>query len=542
MELNENRLSFFTNISHELRSPLSLIINPIREMLKNDNSNPDSFNLGIIYSNAQRLLKMTDRLLMFRKVDNELGEPQREPVDLLNLCRQVFFCFGEEARAKSLRYTFNSSLGQSMTYADPEKIEIIIYNIIANAVKFCPKTGEVDVNLEEIGDNFILSVRDSGPGIPPQLGGRLFERFTQAPVGEPAGLQKGFGIGMYLAKALTDMHQGELSYECPPSGGTIFRLGLKRLNDPISSPITEVEEGRNDEARTEDVPSSFNEKSDSSTVMLDELVSNRKILLVVDDDRQVTAYIRHIFSDLTVYETASAEEGLEKVQQITPDIIISDIFMGGADGLEFCKKMKAGSLAYIPIVFLTSHGAADMRLKGAESGADEFITKPFEVDLLRARVYHILKDRELLKKYFFNEITLQSNPLKISDEYSGFLATCIAIVQEHIDRDDFDSKLFAKLVGMSRSRLYTKVKSISGLSVNEFVKLIRLRKAAEQMIHTNGQIKEISFQVGFSDAKYFREQFTRLFGIKPSEYIRKYRKNFQDNRNLNEQFAKIKAK
>jgi signal transduction histidine kinase/response regulator of citrate/malate metabolism len=524
MELNERRLSFFTNISHEFRSPLSLIINPIREMLKNEGAQPDSFNLGIMYTNAQRLLKMTDRLLMFRKVDSEWGELECRDTDLLNLCRQVFFCFEDEARSKSLRYAFECGLEGASVFGDAEKIEIIVYNIISNAIKFCPREGEVVVALGQEEGRYLLSVKDTGPGIPPDVSGRVFEKFVHA------NAPQGFGIGLYLAKALADMHGATLTFDCPQVGGTIFYLSLPRQGAVAPLSVQTFL----------DVPET--ETAPPASGLEQELVSSRKTLLVIDNDRQVCAYIQHLFPDLVVHITENADDGWQKVQDIGPDIIISDIFMEGTDGIAFTKKLKTSNWAHTPVILLTGHAAPDIRLQGAESGADEFITKPFEAELLRARVYNMLKDRELLRKFFFNEITLQSNTLKISEEFSGFLAACISVVEEQIDRDDFDSKKFAKLMGMSRSRLYARVKSISGLSVNEFVKLIRLRKAAELMIHTQGQIKEISFQVGFNDIKYFREQFTRLFGLKPSDYIRRYRKNFQDNAHLNDQFSQIKGK
>lgn len=536
-ELNEKRLSFFTNISHEFRSPLTLIINPINEIIKNGTATAEDYNLRVVQSNAQRLLKITDQLLLFRKTDNEFGKIEPVNLDLVNLCRQVFFCFSDEAVLKSLTYDFNCGLEQAQVYADAEKIEIIIFNLIANAIKFSPQHGRVCVKLEAQDDRFMIAVSDNGPGVPPNIGDKLFQKFYQVPDKQTAGSAKGFGIGLYLSKAFADMHEANLSYSCLASGGTVFSFGLKKVTgqaEKIVDSNIAVQAFLNHPVITN------NRKEDH----LSELVGEKKVMLVIDNDRQLTAYIKKLFSYLTVYEAENGEEGWKKVQELAPDIIICDVVMDESNGIEVCKKIKSSSsYGHIPVILLTGCSAADMRLKGAECGADDYILKPFESELVIARVNNILKDRAMLKKFFFNEITLQAaEPLKVADEFRGFLADCIAIVEANIERDDFDSKVFAKKMGISRSKLYTKVKAISGLSVNEFVKLIRLRKAAELMIKTDGQVKEIAFQVGFNDPKYFSEQFTRLFQLKPSEYIKKYRDSFQDKTHLNDQFSRIKKR
>lgn len=553
MELNEKRLSFFTNISHEFRSPLTLIINPIREILKNETRSPDHFNLSVLYSNAQRLLRMTDQLLLFRKADNELGKIEIKELDLLNLCRQIYFCFTEEAKSKNLKYEFDCILDEVRINADAQKVEIILFNLISNAIKFSRAEGSVMVKLEEIGNDYSVSIKDNGPGIPAGTGEKLFKKFYQDKI-QVGSAEKGFGIGLYLSKAFADMHDAKLYYQCPESGGTIFTFSIKRASGQDTlKPLKKIDAHMVTEeiaASGLSVQSFLNTSANAETDgfgiqddQLNDLFTNKKVMLVIDDDKQLRAFIKHLFGDLVVYEAENVSEGWKKVQQLIPDIVICDVIMEESNGIEFCKKLKThSSFGHIPLILLTGLSSGEFRLKGAEYGADDYILKPFDSELLVARVNNILKDREVLKKFFFNEITLKPDVLKVSDEYRGFLTDCITVVEENIERDDFDSKVFAKKMGMSRSKLYVKVKAISGLSVNEFVKLIRLRKAAELMIHTDCQIKEICFQVGLTDPKYFREQFTRLFRLKPSEYIKKYRKTFQSNTHLNNQFNQIKDK
>jgi DNA-binding response OmpR family regulator len=237
----------------------------------------------------------------------------------------------------------------------------------------------------------------------------------------------------------------------------------------------------------------------------------------------------------TVYQAVNGEEGLQLASQYIPDIIISDVNMQGISGIDLCKTLKEDpALNHIPVILLTGSSSAETKLQGVEGGADDYITKPFEKELLVARVVNLLKNMNNLQKYFYNEVTLQKNPLKISTEYKEFLERCIAIVERHIDDENFNVKILASELGISHSNLYKKVKSLSGQSVNGFIRFIRLRKAAELLINTHSNVNEAAAEVGFNDTRYFRQQFSLLFGMNPSDYIKKYRKVFGKSFTLNE--------
>lgn len=266
----------------------------------------------------------------------------------------------------------------------------------------------------------------------------------------------------------------------------------------------------------------------------EELITDNQSVLVVDDDEQMRNYLTQLFSaNYTVHQAESGEEGIHLAYQTLPDIIISDVKMPGISGIDFCKTVKAEpSLSHIPVILLTGESSIEKQLEGAEGGADDYITKPFEAELLVAKVVNQLKARSTLQNYFYNEITLQENPLKISAEYKEFLEKCIAVVEAHLEDEEFNVKALASAMAMSHSALYKKVKSISGQSVNAFIRFIRLRKAAGLLIHTDANINEAAAEVGFTSVKYFREQFAKLFGMKPSEYTKKYRKTFGKSYNL----------
>lgn len=532
-ELNEKKLSFFTDISHEFRTPLTLIINPLKDLLYSKEKKVDNGDLNIVYRNARRLLSLVDQLLLFRKAGTEEDKLKIVKLNFYNVCKEVYLSFVNQAKSKKMDYSFVGENEMLEIYGDREKIEIILYNLLSNALKFTPEGGKVALSINETADEVAVIVSDNGPGIPPEVGSRLFERFYQVPdTRSPA--KPGFGIGLYLVKHFVEKHKGKILYESQPGQGTAFKLMLQKGKEHF-----------NRETIFEDVPekSGFLETlpadepvAEVEKVNIDELVSSRKSMLVVEDNIEVRHYVTSIFTEnFDIYEAQSGEEGLKLAQQYLPDIIISDVMMQNGTGIELCSLIKeTPELSHIPVILLTGISSAEIKLKGVECGADDYITKPFEKELLVARVDSILKSRTHLQKYFYNEITLKKHDLKISSEYKEFLERCIAIVENHLDDNDFNIKKLALEIGMSHSNLYRRVKSISGQSISGFIRFIRLRKAAELMIKTNCNVNEAAYQVGISDIKYFRRQFNRLFGMNPSEYIKKFRSAFNKNYTLNE--------
>jgi YesN/AraC family two-component response regulator len=266
--------------------------------------------------------------------------------------------------------------------------------------------------------------------------------------------------------------------------------------------------------------------------------------LLVDDDTQLRQYTAQLFSEkYEIYEAESGEDALRLAAQNTPDLVITDVSMKTMSGIELTQRIKeTPALSHIPVILLTGASAKETKLKGVELGADDYITKPFEKEFLLARVESILRNRSVLQNYFYNEITLQKNTLKISPEYKEFLDNCIRIVEQHLDDDQFSIQTLAAEIGMSHSSLYKRVKSISGQSVNAFIRFIRLRKAAELFITTDSNVNQVSIEVGVNDSKYFRSQFNKLFGMNPSEYIKKFRKPFNKSFTLSDKMVKQKER
>lgn len=529
-DLHEKKLSFFTHISHEFRTPLTLIINPIREMLSRVEEDDGREDLNTVYRNARRLLSLIDQLLLFRKADSEADTLKVVQLDFAHLCKEVYLCFVQQARLKKISYRFDCPDTAIEMYVDREKMEIVLFNLVSNAIKFTPPGGTVAFTVREKDNSVQVEVTDTGCGIPPEVGERLFHKFYQVKTGQTAG---GFGIGLFLVKHFTDRHGGTVTYDSTVGVGTCFRMLLLKGKthfggETIFTDIPEESIFLREELQEEQAP----EKKENG---LATLVTERQSILIIDDDDELRKYVALLFADsFTVLEAANGEDGLKLAVDSLPDVIISDITMQGMSGLEVCGAIKGNAaLSHIPVILLTATTASDIQLKGIESGADDYITKPFEKDLLKARVLGILRKRNTLQQYFYNEITLKRNDLKVSVEYKEFLDRCIKIVEAHLDDENFSIRSLAREVGISHSGLYKKVKSVSGQSINGFIRFIRLRKAAEIMIGTEHNIGEIAAMVGFNNIKYFRQHFNELFGMKPSEYIKKYRHPFHNTHHVN---------
>jgi len=530
-ELHEKKLSFFTNISHEFRTPLTLIINPLKEILYKGGNDIDQQNLNIINRNAKRLLSLVDQLLLFRKADADADELKLARINMVELSKEVFLCFTHQAKSKMLRFEYFCAEDKIEIIADREKIEIVLFNLLSNAIKFTDVGGEVSMRIEQAEDHLNIQVRDTGCGIGQTTGDKLYNKYYQEY--QHSTLSKGgLGIGLFLVKNYVERHSGKITYESEPGKGTVFNLELLKGGDHFeATTIMEAPVKRSvffDELIGEEAGSERPDPVEKDKPFPAEIMADRKSMLIIEDNKEISEYIRLVFmADYLVYEADNGESGLKMVKDLMPDIVISDVMMPGMSGIELCTLIKEDpELNHIPVILLTAITAPEIKLKGVEGGADDYISKPFEKEMLVARVKGLLKTRNDLQRYFFNEITLKPNSLKISQEYKDFLQKCLDIVERHLDDPDFSIKTLASEIGMSHSNVYRRIKSISGQSLNSFIRFIRLRKAAKIFLTTDSTVSETAYKVGFHDPKHFREQFAKLFGLNPSDYIKKFRAPF----------------
>ncbi|WP_245898634.1 hybrid sensor histidine kinase/response regulator [Chitinophaga niastensis] len=536
-ELNEKKLSFFTNISHEFRTPLTLIINPLKELIQGK----DNRDLSVVYRNARRLLSLVDQLLLFRKADRDGDKLKISRIDIVELCYEVYQCFSQQAKTKNINYLFPGQQQIIEIYGDSEKIEIAVFNLLSNAFKFTPEGGTIIFDVQEKEKLVSITIKDSGCGIEDSVGNKIFEKFQQAHVKQES-LQTGFGIGLYLVKHFIESHHGTISYESHVNEGTTFLIHLMKgkahfsgahfvENTGYKSAILEELAEETTLSSPENIPATQVIPITAGTT-----ITEKKSILLIDDNAEIRQYLQQLFKDkFIVYEADNGTNGFAAVQKYMPDLVISDIQMQGMDGVELCAKIKqTDTLSHIPVILLTASSSSDTRIKGIEGGADDYITKPFEKDFLMVKVDNIIKNRNLLQQYFFDRITLKNSNIKVPAEYQDFLKKCIEIIEDNLENEDFSIKKFTLEIGMSHSSLYKKVKSISGQTINSFIRSIRLRKAAVLLLKENYTITQAAMQVGIGDIKYFREQFFKLFGMNPSDYVKKYRHSFNQDFNVTE--------
>lgn len=524
-ELVERKLAFFTHITHEFRNPLTLIINPVKELMARRGGDEDMECLPFVHRNAQRLLGLVDQLLLFRKAEAGSDVLSPVPVDLVDLAREVHLCFVEGARAKKIDYRFESPAATVVLNLDKEKVEIALYNLLSNALKYTPDGGQVLLSIEEAEGEVRVHVNDTGRGIPPEVGDQVFDKFYQIRRSELTSIS-GFGIGLYLVRQFVEAHGGRVTYRSDPGKGTCFQLSfpkerlvhcpagkqeLSPLLREIALPATPPEAPARD------------------------LVSGRSSLLIVDDDEQILSYVSQLFEgQFTVLRARSGEEALALARERRPDLVISDVHLSGITGIEICETIKNDPLlGRTPVILLTASASAVNKLEGVKHGADDYITKPFDRDLLLARVSALLVSRERIRQSIYEVVTHGDSSARITAEDKAFLDQVFHVVENSLDDDEFSIKKLATGMGMSHSALYQKLKDITGQSLNGFIRFVRLKKAAELFINTNYNVNEVALQVGIGDGKYFREQFHKHYGLNPSDYIKKYRKGFSGRFQVN---------
>lgn len=525
-ELIERKLSFFTYITHEFRNPLTLIINPAKDMLARSSPGSQAAGLELIHRNAQRLLSLVDQLLLFRKAESGLDELKLAPVDIGELCRQVFLCFVDSARSKEIDYRFECFATPLVLEVDKEKIEIVLYNLISNALKYTPERGIVVVSVGAADGRALLEVRDTGAGIPKEVRDRLFDKFYQFRNGENTSIS-GFGIGLYLVKQFVDAHGGTISYESAEGSGTVFGVSLPGVIQVgaawpvggLSALVREIAEEDPVETPRDCMA----------------LVTDKSSLLVVDDDPQLLNYVCEMFEDRWIlFKALSGEDGLALAREHRPDLIISDLHMDGISGIELCETIKNDpALGKTPVILLTASASANFKLEGVKHGADDYITKPFDRELLVARVGALLESRNRVEQSIYHAIVHGADSSRLTQEDKEFLERVITVVEARLEDDDFSIPKLSTELGMSHSKIYQKLKEITGQSLNVFIRRIRLKKAAALFIHSSYNVNEVALMVGISDGRYFREQFHKQFGVNPSDYIKKYRKVFSARYQLN---------
>lgn len=512
-EFHQMKLRFFTNISHELRTPISLILAPLENYILSG-KNPGKEDMTIMHRNAERLSRLVTQILDFRKIESGKLNLELSKGDIVSFCRRKAMLFSPLAHKKGLNYSVNVPKPGLPVWFDPDKLEKIIFNLLSNAFKYTEK-GRVNFSLSidntSSNPRAIISVKDTGKGISDEEAEHLFERFHS----HGHSSESSTGIGLSLTRELTEIHQGTISYSPVDKKGSLFTVSL---------PLDLKKDIKKPEQTEPDIQASAEDFSIESTKCQEPTISSdtRSQILVVEDNEDLRTFIKNEFeAEYKVLLAANGKEGLETAKKELPDVIISDIQMPVMDGIQMCETIRdEKTTSHIPLIILTAHESFALKLKSFKSGIDDYITKPFSPQLLHLKVNNLLCRRRELQKKFSRNITLEPTELAINNADEDFLKKAMGIVQDNLTDEDFSADVFADKMAMSRVHLYRKLKSLTGESVSDFVRTIRLKLAADLVKNKGLSVKETAYSVGFSDPKYFSKCFKQQFGVKPTDYAR----------------------
>lgn len=520
-EMEQEKIKFFMDISHEFRTPLTLILGPLEGMIKKlSPRSPDYEQLNLIQRNASRLQRLINQLLDLRKLENRKMRLNITQVNGSAFIKHIFESFRYLAERKNIQYELTIKNELKLAWIDADKVEKILYNLLSNAFKYTPDQGTITFCAEIENDVLEIEIFNSGTAIDSDKLPRIFDRFFR--IDNPdVSKHSGTGIGLALAKELSELHHGKISVQPVEGKGNIFKLNL-----PVSKSAFAADDYSNlPDTLHEKYPhvsQSFNEKAvaaDPDMKALDKR-TGKYILMVIDDNPDIRSFIiSNVSKDFQTLEAANGLEAQEQIFKHIPDIIISDIMMPKMDGIALSKKIKSDPrTSHIPFVFLSARTSIEHQIEGYESGADDYIVKPFNIDTLLAKISNILRTRSLLQKRVTERLGITDEiPVDNSIDKSH-LENLIAIVQAHLSNPDFGVDILCKEVGMSKSNFYRKLQAITGQTVATFIRNIRLNEAAKLIRTTNSTFAEIAAKCGFDHVSYFRTCFKKKFGQTAMEY------------------------
>ncbi len=528
-EINQFKLQFFTDIAHEFKTPLTLIQAPLEEILNSVKKGvPFQDEFRLMYRNVKYLLRLMHQLLSFRRAEQGRMELKVSRGDLVQFVKEVFELFGESARKHHIEYRFSTLPEVIEGWFDWEKLEEILVNVIDNAFKYTPDSGRISVNLLDshpltaANPEVTIEVQDTGMGIGKDDMDHIFERFYHAREGHHPN-QVSSGLGLALTKKLVELHHGRISVESLEDRGSLFQitlpLGKAHLKEEeILSSIAEtlhfrslmqfpVEEGSPAQEPEPDLASDDNR-------------SETALILIIEDNTELRTYMQKTLArHYRIAEARDGQEGFEQARKLLPDIVISDVMMPNLNGFDLCRLLKNDiATSHIPIILLTAKTAIEYKIEGIETGADDYIEKPFHFRFLDARIKNILRSREKLRERYRRELILQPNEISVVSTDEKFLMKIREIVEEHVDDPNLEIKQLASEAGLSRTNLFLKLKALTGYSPGEYIRTIRLEKAAQLLRKTELTIGEIAYQVGFKYPKYFSTCYHHQYGVTPSEY------------------------
>ena len=532
-ETNKAKLQFFTNISHDFRTPLTLISGPLQQILADYKGSSIMYKkLLVIESSANHLLQLINRLMDFRKLEDHQSKLRAAEGNIVKFLQEIYLSFSEFAQDQGYTYTLDCSHEKILVYYDRPKLEQVFYNLISNAFKFSPPAATIAIEVKKDTNNIYITIKDTGIGIKEEYRNKVFDRFFEIPSDNNIknDYNKGTGIGLSIVKNIIELHKGSIIVKSNEPQGSIFEITLPLGNDHLSE-----EEIISDFKFSDDIVQYTSQLSPKELALqdsLDKIIVDKDlpVILVVEDNEQLRSFFKNLLiKDYKVLEAENGKEGLIKAQKHIPDLIISDVIMPEMVGTELCAQIKQNiSTSHIPVILLTARTSLIYKFEGLESGADDYISKPFNITEFKLRVKNLLESTQRLKDKFSSETGLLPNELTVSTLDENLLKKAMDIVEENIANIEFDIPAFCRELGVSRTILFSKIKAWTNFTPNEFINEIRLKRAALFLEKYEINISEVSYKVGFRDPKYFSKCFQKKYGETPSKYGKKFSRNYTE--------------
>lgn len=523
-ELDELKGRFFTNISHEFKTPLTLIIDPLRSLFAGASGEAQKSQYRIIIRNAERLLDLVNRLLDISRLESKIEKLQASEEDLMEVVSPLAFSFSSYSDKHFINFKCAFPDDKVMLYFERDRMEKLVNNLLSNAFKYTPEYGEVvfEINVRE--NDVQLIVRDSGIGISAEEQEHIFDRFYRVPHSGKSGA----GVGLALVKEIVELHRGIIEVESEVDKGSVFTVSLPRgrahLTDEEVQQSEEVQIDFEKEQEKE-LMETKNEASAKISRAISLSSEALPLILVAEDNFDMRSYIcTYLERKYKIVEADTGLKALEMAGTMIPDLIISDVSMPEIDGYELCERVKSDEkTSHIPVILLTGKSSEESIEKGFSKGADYYITKPFNTTLLELRIFNILKSREQIRNRVLDEHSTDISPKEdtMSPKDKSFMEKVVSSIEENMSNSEFHIDDLCKNMGMSRMQLYRKLKGIVGQSANEFIRTIRLKKAAQLLRKKEYTVAEVTYKVGFTDLHYFRVAFKKQFGVNPSNFREK---------------------
>lgn len=530
-ELENLKSRFFANLSHEFRTPLTLIRGPVEELINGTATENRKGYYQLIQRNSEKLQELIDQLLELTQLENASMPLKAKQENIVRLLRGLVYSFDSLAKQKNIKLSFECQDEKLICWVDRDKLEKIINNLLSNAFKFTPANGQISVNASSTksdDEEFTeVKVSDSGIGIPEEKLEHIFDRFYQVDDSSRKNYG-GSGIGLALVKELVDLHKWQIEVQSEFGKGTVFYLRIP-LSESYLTENEKIYDKVSDERKkvSDKLTGLYSEEDNFGKEIEQEIAEKQKLLdakpsiLVVEDSEDVRSYLTGLLkSDYQLNEAVDGEDGIKKAVDLMPDLIISDVMMPSMDGFEFCKKIKTDwQTSHIPVILLTAKVSAQSKIEGLETGADDYLTKPFSSKELFVRIKNLLKQRRKLREKFRKEIKVEPASIAVNSVDNEFLEKAFTVVEKNLSNTEFSSEVFAKEMFMSRSQLHRKLMAVAGQGPGEFVRAFRLKKAAALILEKRLSITQIAFEVGFNSPSHFTKAFRQQFNCLPTEFI-----------------------